>query len=87
MSRAKWKFTPREIKRAVEAVQRSGLPVSGVRVSDNAIYVETRSTELPKAGPIASIRGWARSDVYAAAQVCARLARQENGPYSLLFPT
>lgn len=45
MSKAKWKFTLREIKRAVEAVQRSGLPVSGVRVSDDAIYVETRATE------------------------------------------
>ena len=45
MSKRAWKFTITEIKRAVEAVQRSGLPVSGVRLSDDAIYIETRATE------------------------------------------
>ena len=45
MSKAKWKFTAAEIKRAVEGVRRSGLPVSAVRVSDDAIYIETRATE------------------------------------------
>jgi hypothetical protein len=45
MARGKWKFTPNEIKRAVQAVQRSGLSVSGVRVSDDAIYVQTADTK------------------------------------------
>jgi hypothetical protein len=52
MARGKWKFTPNEIKRAVQAVQRSGLSVSGVRVSDDAIYVQTADTKKePSASP------------------------------------
>jgi hypothetical protein len=45
MSKRAWKFTITEIKRAVEAVQRSGLPISGVRLSNDAIHIETRATE------------------------------------------
>lgn len=50
MSKGVRKFTKSDIKRAVEAVQRSGLSVSGVRVSDDAIYIETRATEPPLNG-------------------------------------
>jgi hypothetical protein len=43
MSKGKLRFpTPSEIKRTVEAVQRSGLSVSAVRVSADAVYVQTR---------------------------------------------
>ena len=48
MSKGKWP-TPAVLKRAIEAVQRSGLTVSGVRVSDDAVFVETRQTApLPR---------------------------------------
>jgi hypothetical protein len=46
MSKSKWRYPPPAvIKRAVEAVQRSGLSVSGVRVSEDAVYIETQSTQ------------------------------------------
>jgi hypothetical protein len=60
MSKRAWKFTITEIKRAVEAVQRSGLPVSGVRLSDDAIHIETRATE-PTA-PVADSNEGMQSD-------------------------
>ena len=48
MSKGKWP-TPAVIKRAIEAVQRSGLSVSGARVSDDSIFVETATRKEPPA--------------------------------------
>jgi hypothetical protein len=56
MSKSTWNFPPPTvIKRAVEAVQRSGLPVTGVRVSKDAVYVETSAAA--KEEPPASDNG------------------------------
>jgi hypothetical protein len=48
MSKGKWRYpTPALIKRAIEAVQRSGLPVTAIRVSEDAVYVETSTKKEP----------------------------------------
>jgi hypothetical protein len=51
MSKGKWPFRPSHITQAVKAVEKSGLSISGVRISsDGQIIVDTRPPE-PKQAP------------------------------------